>query len=140
MFEIDVTSEFGQRVIRRLEHEDVIWLTTVQPDGTPQPNPVWFLWENGTFLIYTQPKSYKMRNLVKNPKVSIHLNSNESGEDVIVFSGEAFIDESTPLADHHHAYLAKYSQGIANINMTPESMAQSYSVPLRVKPTKLRGF
>jgi PPOX class probable F420-dependent enzyme len=81
-----------------------------------------------------------MRNLARNSKVSLHFNANESGEDVVVFAGEAFVDESTPLADHHPGYLAKYRQGIANISMTPESMAQSYSVPLRVRPTRLRGF
>ncbi len=140
MFEIDASAEFGKRVTRRLDDEQVIWLTTVQPDGTPQPNPVWFLWENGTFLIYTQPKSYKLRNLAKNPKVSIHFNSDESGEDVIIFAGEASIDRDAPPANQHSAYLAKYSQGITNIGMTPESLAQSYSVRIRVRPTKLRGF
>jgi hypothetical protein len=25
--------------------EDVIWLTTVNQAGVPQPNPMWFLWQ-----------------------------------------------------------------------------------------------
>jgi hypothetical protein len=37
---IDLTSEFGQHVAKRLVKEQVIWLTTVSSDGTPQPNPV----------------------------------------------------------------------------------------------------
>lgn len=140
MFEIDGNTDFGKRVIHRLEHEEVIWLTTAQANGRPQPNPVWFLWENGTILIYTQPNSHKLRNLASNPKVSIHFNSDESGGDVIIFAGEATIDKSTPPADQNPAYVAKYRQGIAGIGMTPESMAQSYSVPVRVRPTKVRGF
>jgi PPOX class probable F420-dependent enzyme len=140
MFEIDATSEFGQRVIRRLNDEQVIWLTTVHPGGMPQLNPVWFFWENGTFLIYTQPGSYKLRNLASNPKVSVHFNADSSGGDVVIFAGEASTDESTPPANRHPAYLAKYNQGITDIGMTPETFAQSYSVPVRVKPVKLRGF
>lgn len=40
---IDLTTEYGARVARRLQDEQVIWLTTVGRDGTPQPNPVWFI-------------------------------------------------------------------------------------------------
>jgi PPOX class probable F420-dependent enzyme len=140
MFEIDDSTEFGKRVIQRLNHEEVIWLTTVQPSGMPQPNPVWFLWENSTFLIYTQPGSYKLRNLQNNARVSIHFNCDEAGGDVIVFTGEASIDSDTPPADRHPAYLSKYGQGITGIGMTPESFTGSYSVPIRVKPAKVRGF
>ena len=52
---IDTTTEFGQRVMRRLQEEVVVWLTTVDASDTPQPRPVWFLWEGETFLIYSQP-------------------------------------------------------------------------------------
>ena len=55
----DAGTPFGDRVRERLVDEQVIWLTTVGADGTPQPNPVWFLWTpeegdewgDGSFLI-----------------------------------------------------------------------------------------
>ncbi|MFQ5612516.1 MAG: hypothetical protein ACE5H9_10325 [Anaerolineae bacterium] len=43
MFEIDLSTEFGLRVARRLREERIIWLTTLRADQTPQPSPVWFL-------------------------------------------------------------------------------------------------
>jgi hypothetical protein len=55
---IDLTTDFGKRVEQRLKVEQVIWLTSVGLDGTPQPNPVWFLWDHGEILVYTQPASY----------------------------------------------------------------------------------
>jgi PPOX class probable F420-dependent enzyme len=125
MFEIDASAEFGQRVIRRLDDEEVIWLITAHPGGTPQPNPVWFLWENGTFLVYTQPNSVKLRNIAQNPRVSVHFNSDSGGGDVIIFAGEAEIDRDTPPADQNTAYFNKYRQGIASIDMTPQSFAQA---------------
>jgi predicted pyridoxine 5'-phosphate oxidase superfamily flavin-nucleotide-binding protein len=39
----DSGTAFGERVRRRLREEQVIWITTVGKDGTPQPNPVGFL-------------------------------------------------------------------------------------------------
>ncbi len=43
-------SLYGERVRRRLTGEMTIWLTTVGRDGTPQPNPVGFLWDGGDSL------------------------------------------------------------------------------------------
>ena len=48
---LDPSTEFGARVERRLPDERIIWLTTVGPDNTPQPSPVWFFWDGETFLI-----------------------------------------------------------------------------------------
>lgn len=138
--QLDTTTPFGARVARRLQDEQVIWLTTVGRDGTPQPNPVWFVWEDNSFLIYTQDTAYKLRNIRRNPRVSLHFDSGESGEDVVVFTGRASLDESAPLAHRHAAYLEKYRQGIADIDMTPESMGKDYHVAIRVKPDKVRGF
>ena len=137
---IDPSTEYGARVARRLHEEQVIWLTTVGRDGTPQPNPVWFLWEGESFLIYTQPTTYKLRNIQRNVRVSLHFDSVESGENLVVFTGTASLDESAPLAHQHPAYLEKYRQGISDIDMTPESMGEAYHVAIRVRPEKVRGF
>ncbi len=138
--QIDTSTEFGARVARRLRDERVIWLTTVRDDGTPEPSPVWFLWDGSTFLIYSQPDKPKLRNIARDPKVALHFNSDPEGDDVAIFTGEAKIDAGVPPATQVPDYLAKYRQGIRNIGMTPDSFAQSYSVPIRVTPTKLRGF
>jgi PPOX class probable F420-dependent enzyme len=137
---IDLSTEFGTRVVKRLGEANVIWLTTISPSGTPQPNPVWFLWENGDFLIYTQPKSLKVRNISKNPKVSLNLDADEWGGNVVIFTGEAHIDPNAPPVHENAAYVEKYREGIADIQMTPESMAQDYRIAIRVTPKRMRGF
>ncbi|MFE4564688.1 pyridoxamine 5'-phosphate oxidase family protein [Streptomyces anulatus] len=43
---LDAATPFGEEVGKRLAEEHVIWLTTIGADTTPQPNPVWFHWEN----------------------------------------------------------------------------------------------
>lgn len=137
---IDLSTEFGTRVVKRLGEANVIWLTTISPSGTPQPNPVWFLWENGAFLIYTQPKSLKVRNISKNPKVSLNLDADEWGGNVVIFTGEAHIDPNAPPVHENVAYVEKYRESIADIQMTPESMAQDYRIAIRVTPKRMRGF
>jgi hypothetical protein len=38
-------TEFGTRATRHLTDDVVAWLTLVDASGTPQPAPVWFLWD-----------------------------------------------------------------------------------------------
>jgi PPOX class probable F420-dependent enzyme len=137
---INPNTDYGAHVLRRLNDEQVIWLTTVGADGTPQPNPVWFVWESETFLVYTQPSTHRLKHIAHNPKVALHFDGGERGEDVVVFTGEAQIDTNAPPADAHAAYLEKYRDGIDRLDTTPESFAQTYSVALRIIPKKLRGF
>ena len=72
---IDFSTEFGRRVAGLLESERVIWLTTAGPDNTPQPRPVWFLWDGTSILIYSQPKTYKLIHIARIPNVSFNFNT-----------------------------------------------------------------
>ena len=135
----DTGTPFGERVARRLRDEVVIWLTTVGGDGTPQPNPVWFLWDGESFLIYSLGNASRLPHIRRNPRVALHFDSDGRGGDIVVITGEARVSTSDPPADQLPAYLAKYGSMIAGIGQTPASFAAHYSVPLRITPTKVRG-
>src|SRR6266581_1156609 len=47
----DPSTPFGERVARRLRDERLIWLTTVDAKGIPQPTPVWFLWDGARLIL-----------------------------------------------------------------------------------------
>ncbi|MGV9663791.1 TIGR03667 family PPOX class F420-dependent oxidoreductase [Nocardia niigatensis] len=136
---IDSTTEFGVKVARRLAQDAVIWLTTVSPSATPQPNPVWFQWANEEFLIFTQPGTPKLRNIAANPRVSLNLNSTPAGGDVIVLTGTVRVDNDTTPAERD-AFVEKYTDGLADIGMTRDQFFADYSIPLRITPDRLRGF
>jgi len=136
---IDTTTEFGRRVARRLTEERIIWLTTISPDGTPQPRPVWFLWDGETFLIYSKPNTHKLQHIANTPNVALNLDGNGLGGDIVVFTGQAALDASAPPANEISAYAEKYQEGIKRISMSAEEFARTYSVALRITPTNLRG-
>jgi PPOX class probable F420-dependent enzyme len=137
--DIDTSTDFGARVTRHLEDDRIIWLTTVGPDGTPQPSPVWFLWDGDTVLIYSQASTPKLRNIERHPRVSLHFNCTPSGGDVVILTGDGWIDAEAPPASAVSAYLEKYAQGLRDIELTPDAFAETYSVALQVRPTSLRG-
>lgn len=137
--QIDTSTPFGQRVERRLREERIAWLTTVRSNGTPEPSPIWFWWDGQEFLIYSQPNTQKLRNIVRNPRVAINFDGDGRGGDIVVLTGEARLTPDAPPANEVPEYTAKYGQGFERIGMTSEKFAQTYSVAVRVRPTAVRG-
>jgi PPOX class probable F420-dependent enzyme len=129
---LDTTTE------ARLREEEIIWLTTARSDGQPQSVPVWFLWDGETFLIYSQPGRQKLKNIGRNPRVGLHLNSNPRGGDVVRVDGTAGVVQSVPPANEVGEYVEKYRESIARIGFEPDSFARSNSVALRVAPGRWR--
>ena len=137
---IDATTDYGQRVQRRLQEEGVIWLTTVTKSGRPLPVPVWFLWDgDAEVLIYSQPNMPKLRNIADQPKVALNFDSDGTGGNIVQFDGEAHADADAPPATGVEAFIDKYRDGIQRLGSTPEGFAEHYSAAVRVHLTKLRG-
>ena len=133
---LDTTTEAGPHAEARLREEIIIWLTTVRYYGQPQSVPVWFLWEDGTFLIYFQPGRQKLKNIGSNSRVGLHLNSNARGVDVVRIEGTADVVQNVPPADVIGEYVEKYRESIARIGLDPDGFARAYSVALRVTPDR----
>lgn len=137
---IDLGTEFGVRADRRLREEKVAWLTTVRPDGTPIPVPVWFLWDGETILIYSQPRTGKLRNIAGNPRAALHLRTDEHGNEVVVLTGDARVDPAAQPLDANQAFVEKYAELIAGMKTTAGAMAADYSVAVRLRPDRISGF
>ena len=139
-FTIDTSTPFGERAERRLRDEKLAWLITTSADGTPQPVPVWFLWDGGSsFLIYSKPDTAKLRNIAERPRVALHLDGDGQGGDIVVVVGDAAPTDDPP-SDALPDYTEKYGGFIARNGWTPASFAADYSVPLRIEATALRGW
>lgn len=61
------------------------WICTTRRDGRPHAMPVWGIWLDGAVWFSTSPDSAKGRNIARDPRIVIHL---ESGDDVVVIEGE----------------------------------------------------
>ncbi len=136
---IDPSTEVGARVSARLRDELVAWLVTVGPDGTPVPTPVWSWWDGETLLLYSQPGKPKLRHIASNPRVALALRTDERGDVLTVITGDAAVDESAPAAFEHPEYIEKYREEIARLGSNPEEFSGAYSVPIRIRPTRLRA-
>ena len=81
---------FGERVARRLRDELIIWMTTTGADGTPQPNPVWFIWDGDTLLVYNRPDAKRLQHVPARPSVSLNFDSDRGGNVVVITGSETW--------------------------------------------------
>jgi PPOX class probable F420-dependent enzyme len=125
-------------VVERLERSVVIWLTTVDPSGQPQSSPVWFLWQDGRFVIYSLAGTPRVRNVRTNPLVALNLDTDGEGGDVVTFEGRATLEDGPPSTDLP-AYQAKYLGRILDFGWTAQSFARDYPQRIVVQPLRVRG-
>ena len=86
------------------------WITTVSPAGRPHARPIDGVWIDGALCFGGSPEARWVRNLMANPAISIHLNSEA---EAIILEGRAELvtDASHPLtAPSTAASRAKYPQ------------------------------
>jgi PPOX class probable F420-dependent enzyme len=137
---VDFSDEFGAHAGRRLDTEQIIWLTTTNASGQPNPNPVWFLRRAGRVLIVSNSKSARLAAIRANPKVALSFNCTPVGGDVVIFNGIAQLRGEWLAGEDHADYLAKYTDSITGIGMTPDTFAQHYDRLIEVTLTTMRGF
>ncbi|MDL4820948.1 TIGR03667 family PPOX class F420-dependent oxidoreductase [Actinomadura opuntiae] len=136
----DPSTAFGERVRRRLTDDTTIWLTTVGRDGTPQPNPVGFLWDGAdSVLIYSQSNARRLANIRRRPLVSLNFDSN-GGNDIVVLTGTAEILDDHPPVTDNPAWLEKYGEAINTRFGSAAEFANRFSVPVRIHVTHTRGL
>jgi PPOX class probable F420-dependent enzyme len=133
---IDQTKPNNAHVEQRLREEPIIWLTTVRPDGRPHTVPVWFLWDGETFLIFSQPGNLKIRNLQRNPHVTLAIDGTKQGADVVTVEGEAELLSEPSRNILVPAFGEKYASLIKEMGADTERMVEDYSQPIRIKPAK----
>jgi PPOX class probable F420-dependent enzyme len=137
---LDLNTPLGRKIEHRLNEEQVIWLTTVDASLTPQPRPVWFHWDGETLLILSQANAAKVRHIARNPRVALNFNTDAEGGEVGVLIGEARLLQAPLDPTRLQAYIEKYTEGIEDLGLTPESMLAEYRSVLLVTPHALRGF
>ena len=136
----DPSTDFGARVARRLAEEPVAWLTVVDAGGTPQPAPVWFLWDGTSALIYSLTEAKRLAHLRARPRVALHLDGNGQGGDIVVLTGEIVDAPDAPTVADNPAYFAKYGERITSGWGSAAAFDAKYSVPLRFTPHRVRGY
>ena len=137
---IDTSTELGARAEQRLREERTIWMCTVGANGAPLVRPAWFLWDGERFVMYSEPGAAKVRHVEANPRVSLHLDPDEWGENVVIVTGRARVAPEEPRADKNEAFVEKYGWGFDRFGFTAAEYGADYSTPIVVEFERLRTY
>jgi PPOX class probable F420-dependent enzyme len=114
----------------RLNDARIYWVITVNADGSPQITPVWGTWLSGAVHFSCGDDTQKARNLRRDPRVAIHLDSDQG---VVVVHGLARRVADPELEGRVTAALrTKY--GSAEI---PDTAAELHGSYYEVTPTRV---
>ena len=136
---MDTTTDLAAaRVDRFLHEEPVVWLSTVRPDGAPHLVPTWFAWDGETIEIRSKPGAQKVRNLRADGRAMLAIGDAEADFDVsLLEAGADLEDDAQPLSP---TFIAKYGARIEQLGLTPQQFAATYSLTIRLTPTKALGW
>jgi len=135
---MDTTTDLAAaRVDRFLREEPVVWLSTVRPDGAPHLVPTWFAWDGATIEIRSKPGAQKVRNLRTDGRAMLAIGDAEADFDVSLLEAGASLEQERPLSP---TFVAKYAARIESLGLTQAQFATTYSLTIRLTPTKALGW
>lgn len=119
---------------RLLSGPNVAVLATVGPGGRPHAAPIWYLYEDGVFIMSTGRGSQKHRNVEANPEVTLVVDSRALPYYAVMAQGRAEI--GPPLSEEQRLTMA--------IRYLGEEMGRAYiarrpnedAITIRLKPRK----
>jgi PPOX class probable F420-dependent enzyme len=130
-----MTADLTQDVTDRLASDHYGWLTTVAKSGQPVPKLIWFYFDGAALVIYTVPDAAKVAHIRRHPQVSLNLDSNGNGGDVVVIGGAATIDAEGVDCREDGPYWTKFAELSDKFGLT-EAMAH-YSTRIKVSVDKV---
>jgi PPOX class probable F420-dependent enzyme len=128
------------RVARFLETEEVIWLSTVTPEGLPRLVPIWFSWDGRSVLIVSKPGAGKVDNIRASERVMLALGDAEEDFDIALIEGRAELPDLPPEEFLPPSHFRKYARDLESIGLSREEYLATYCQPIRVVPIRFLGW
>lgn len=123
---------------RRIAQDNIAWLTTVTDAGAPAPNPVRFVFEDDSLVVFAEPTSRKVHNIRHRRRVCLHFNSDPHGGDIVIINGVADV-AADRAPSQLPGYLTKYSNQITEVlGLTMDAYDATYSSMIRIEPSRVR--
>ena len=99
------------KVEQLFQQKNLIFISTINSDGSPQLTPVWGDYDNGYVLVNTAEGRLKHKNVLRDPRVAISVVDHDNPLNMTTIKGK--VVEIIPDYDYIHANkLTKQYMGI----------------------------
>ncbi len=127
-------SESSTRILS-WEAKSFAHVATVGPSGEPHSSPVWFEWDGTLLRISLYDDAQKLKNLRRDPRVSISVMDPTDDYRFVEMRGVAEAFE----ADPDGAFLTRMSEKYLGLDHFPWPQEGKMEVVVTIRPTRVIG-
>ena len=131
-------SEVSQAQEAFLNESNVAVLATVDPRGRAHAAPIWYIYDNGVFIMSTGNGSQKHRNIEANPEVTLVVDQRTLPYYAVMARGAVEIGPA--LSDEDRLRLVRRYLNEEQTTRYMERISGQDSISLLLKPRKLIEF
>ena len=109
-------------------------------DGTIHIAPIYYLFRNGEFLFGTQELSQKVKNIRRDKRVTVLIDTHEPILQAVIAYGDAVLDTNDVISKRVEI-LERYYESPSQAKAFVEKLAKAWkTVIIHVRPTRLISF
>jgi PPOX class probable F420-dependent enzyme len=115
-------------------------LSTINPDGTPHTMPIWYEWRDGEIRVSTQLIQRKVKNMQRDPRVTILIDTCEFPYKGVMIYGVASLDHQDAM-NKRISIFERYFGNRDDAESYARELANKWEpVLVHIKPTKIISF
>lgn len=128
-----------QEIAAYLAEAHVAHMVTVRPNGRPHVAPVWFLEENGQAFVMADANAVKVRNIRRNPAVTLSIATDQRPLKYVVLSGDAQVVEED-VASMVERICVRYDGPVRGAEFAKELLAEDRLKLIDILVTRVVGW
>ena len=121
------------KVLKLFQEKNLIFIATINPDGSPQLTPVWGNYSDNHILINTAEGRIKHKNVQKDSRVAVSVVDSKNPLNMTTIKGEVI--QIIPDYDYSHAN--ELTKQYMDINEYPYKRENEKRIILKIKPGKI---
>ncbi len=103
-------------------------VATVRRDGAPQVTPVWYAYDGGRMTIAANESSAKVRNLRRDPRISVCVYEGDRGAEYAALYGRADVDTGDGVWPRVRAIVERYEKPEDVEDYMRELMSERFAI------------
>ena len=128
-----------QEIAEFLAEAHVGHLVTVRANGRPQVAPVWFLEDNGQAFVMAEANAVKVRNIRRNPAVTLSIATDQRPLKYVILTGEAQVVE-TDISQIVERLCVRYDGPVRGAEYAKELLSEDRMRLIDILVTKVVGW
>ena len=122
-----------QKVEQLFQQKNLIFISTINFDGSPQLTPVWGDYDNGHVLVNTAEGRLKHKNVLRDPRVAISVVDHDNPLNMTTIKGK--VVEIIP--DYDYVHVNKLTKQYMGIDEYPFKRDGEKRIIFKIKPVKI---